>query len=149
MLLKMKFNLHIVSVSLMFAMKYILFYNLWFIFLFNTDYLITLQVFVKCCLCDNEMIDIICNIFNKKNNLFNVFVQMKQFVNIFKKMTFKLCYINETQILTSIYLTLQQCLCFWAQQSQHWLTVHLQLLFRLITSWTQYLQTLCLRSKLI
>ena len=51
-------------------------------------------MFVKCCLCDNEINNIICNIFNKENNLFDVFMQMKQLVNILKKMMFKLCYIN-------------------------------------------------------
>ena len=75
--------------------------------LFNINYLITLQTFIKCCLCNNKINDIIYNTFNKKNNLFNVFIQIKQFINIFKKMTFKLHYISEIQILLSIYLTLQ------------------------------------------
>ena len=52
------------------------------------------------------MINIICNTFNKKNNLFNVFVQAKQFVNILEEMMFKFHYVSETQISTSIYLTL-------------------------------------------
>ena len=67
---------------------------------------------VKYCLCNSKMIDIICNMFNKKSNLFNVFMQMKQLVNILKEMMFKLYYVSETQVLTSIYFTLQQCLCF-------------------------------------
>ena len=52
------------------------------------------------------MNDIICNIFNRENNLFDVFVQVKQLINILKKMTFKLCYVSVIQILINIYLTL-------------------------------------------
>ena len=115
MLLKMKLSLYIVNIFLMFVMKYILLYDLWFMSLFDTDCLIMLQMLIKHCLCNNEMNDIICNMFNRKNNLFSVFIQIKQLVNILKKMMFKLYYINETQISTSIYFTLQQCLCFWVQ----------------------------------
>ena len=46
-------------------------------FLFDTNYLITLQAFVEYCLCDNKTNNIICNTFSKKSNLFNVFMQIK------------------------------------------------------------------------
>ena len=75
-------------------------------FLFNINCLITLQTFIEHYLCDSEMNNIIYNIFNKENNLFNAFIQMKQFINVFEKIMFKLHYISETQISISIYLVL-------------------------------------------
>ena len=69
-------------------------------------------MFIECYLYNNKMNDIGYNTCKKKNNLFNIFMQMKQFINVFKKMMFKLHYISETQISISIYFILQQCLYF-------------------------------------
>ena len=52
-------------------------------------------MFIKHYLYDNEMNDIIYNTFSRKNNLFNIFIQIKQLINIFKKMMFKFHYVDK------------------------------------------------------